>query len=41
MWFNVRNVYGFINHDDKDSDIFVHQTENFKNDHNKYLRSLA
>ena len=41
VWFNVRKGYGIINHDDQNSDIFVHYTATVKNNLNKFLRSVA
>ncbi|XP_054450390.1 LOW QUALITY PROTEIN: Y-box-binding protein 1-like [Pteronotus mesoamericanus] len=40
-WFNVRNGYGFINRNETEEDVFVHQTAIKKNDPREHLRRVG
>lgn len=39
-WFNMKNEYGFINHNDTREDIFVHHTAVARNNPQKIKRSV-
>ncbi|CAN7995285.1 unnamed protein product, partial [Ixodes pacificus] len=40
QWFNVKDGYGFINHNDTREDIFVHQTAITRNQPQKLTRTV-
>ena len=41
MWLNICNSYSFIYRDEKDIDIFVHETDIIKINLDKFFRSLT